>query len=114
VRRPSLNDVRRATDQFLRTALAARGVGDAAFGRLEAELAARKAKDGLPRLVQDGKGRFRTADGAYRIVRTSTSCWTVSKLKDGGKYAKVAEAKTLHLCWELVQRLIVLDSLPAA
>jgi hypothetical protein len=114
VRRPSLTDVRRATDQFLRAELAARGVGDAEFGRLEAELAARKAKDGMPRLVQNGKGRFRTTDGAYRIVRTNASYWTVSKLKNGGKYAKVAEAKTLHLCWELVQRLIVLSDLSAA
>ena len=113
MRRPSLNDVRRVTDQFLRAALAAYSVGDAEFGRLEAELAARKLKDAMPRLVRDGTGRWQASDGSYRIVQAGAARWTASRLKEGGKFAKVAEAKTLHLCWELVKRLIVLDGLRA-
>ena len=109
MRRPSLNDVRRATGQFLRTALTSRGIGDADFGRLEAELADRRAKGELPRLVKDKKGRAHTSDGVYRFVRTNASLWTASKLKENDRFAKVAEAKSLHLCWELVQRLIVLE-----
>jgi hypothetical protein len=109
VRRPSLNDVRRTTSQFLRTALTSHGIEAADFGRLEAELAERKAKGELPRLVKDKKGRGHTSDGVYRFVRTNASVWTASKLKENDKFAKVAEAKSLHLCWELVQRLIILE-----
>ena len=109
VRRPSLQDVRRATSQFLRTAMTSYGIADAEFGRLEAELADRKAKGEVPRLVKDKRGRAHTSDGVYRFIRTNASVWTASKLQENDKFAKVAEAKSLHLCWELVQRLIILE-----
>jgi hypothetical protein len=114
VRRPSLDDVHRATDQFLRTALASRGVGDTEFGHLEAELADRRAKDTLPRLVLAKKGTFQTPDGKYRVVKTKTSVRTASKHQDNGKYAKVAEAATCHRCWALVLRLMLLEDRPTA
>ncbi|HET6571987.1 MAG TPA: hypothetical protein VFG68_00165 [Fimbriiglobus sp.] len=113
MRRPSLSDVRRTTDQFLRTALATRGIDSSEFSRLEAELAERKRSGTLPDLVRDRKDHFHTSDGLYRIAKSRQDLWTVSKLKDSSRFARVAEAKTRHLCWVLVQRLIVLDDRPS-
>ena len=59
------------------------------------------------------KDRFHTPDGMYRIVKTKPTQWTVSKLQEGDGFAIIAEAKSRHLCWVLVQRLIVLDGRPA-